>query len=261
MNNLPVIAIACCEKTLSGYAIQSVNQFYIDAVSDFGGVPLLFPAAAKGNQLQNLLKNVDGILLPGSHSNVAPHRYGAKHNENMIDEGRDDLVFQLIEQAIENNIPTLGICRGFQEINVAMGGSLYPFVHQAGFNDHREDATDDFAQKYTAKHSVMVEHGGHFSQWLSEKKEIPVNTLHNQGIKKLAPGLRVEACATDGLIEAVSLDGHPYFVGVQWHPEWQAKQNQFSQFLFKHFIMASSQRNGVRLSGQRSDRKKNRQLT
>ncbi|WEM43769.1 gamma-glutamyl-gamma-aminobutyrate hydrolase family protein [Photobacterium sp. DA100] len=254
MNESPVIAIACCEKKLSGYAIQSVNQFYIDAVTDFGGIPVLLPATAKGNQLTQLLNNVDGILLPGSHSNVAPHRYGAEHDEAMTDEGRDELVFQLIEQAVEKNIPTLGICRGFQEINVALGGSLYPFVHHAGFNDHREDKTDDFNKKYAARHSVMVEHGGHFSQWLNEQREIPVNTLHNQGINLLAPGLRVEACATDGLIEAISLDGHPYFIGVQWHPEWQARQNQFSQFLFKHFIMASSQRNGVRLSGQRSDR-------
>ncbi|MBV1839122.1 MULTISPECIES: gamma-glutamyl-gamma-aminobutyrate hydrolase family protein [Photobacterium] len=254
MNRSPVIAIVSCQKKLNGYLIQAVNEFYINAVTDFGGIPVLLPAALNKDALGTLCEQFDGFLFPGSHSNVAPHRYQATHDEDYTDEGRDELALQLIRTAIEQRIPALGICRGFQEMNVALGGSLHPHVRHVGYNDHRENPSEDFAVKYGPAHPIHVEHGGLFSDWLGEQNTFSVNTLHNQGINQLAPGLRVEGCAPDGLIEAFSLPEHPYFVGVQWHPEWQAKHNQFSQFLFRHFIMASSQRNGAKRSGQRSDR-------
>jgi putative glutamine amidotransferase len=120
-------------------------------------------------------------------------------------------------------------------------------VHNAGFDDHRERPTANFDEKYAPAHPVMVENGGVISQWLTDenwpnKQQFDVNTLHNQGVKTLAPSLRVEAKAPDGLVEAFSLPGQKFFMGVQWHPEWQAKKNLFSQILFKQFIQAASQK-------------------
>lgn len=242
----PVIAIVCCQKSKEGYELQSVNQFYIDAVSDFGGVPVLLPSVLTIGNIEQMKGCFDGFLFPGSHSNVAPHRYSAPHIETYLDEGRDELALTLIQYAAENNIPALGICRGFQEMNVALGGTLHPFVHKVGFDDHRELNVDSFEEKYAPRHPVYVEQGGCFEKWLSAldykeiRESIPVNTLHNQGINELSKNLNIEAKAPDGLIEAFSLPEHPYFVGVQWHPEWQAKTNIFSQVLFKRFIMAAS---------------------
>ncbi|MGR5175513.1 gamma-glutamyl-gamma-aminobutyrate hydrolase family protein [Vibrio mediterranei] len=242
----PIIGLVSCKKELAGYQIQALNEFYLQAVKDFGGTPIILPSAIEADELDRILAVCDGLLFPGSHSNVAPHRYNGSHEEKKKDEGRDELAIQLIRRAIDMNIPCLGICRGFQEMNVALGGSLNPAVHESGFNDHRESESKDFAKKYAPAHPVFVEKGGAFEQWLvsaqwTDTEKFQVNTLHNQGVETLGPMLRVEAKAPDGLIEAFSLPGQKYFVGVQWHPEWAAKQNHFSQILFKEFIMSASQ--------------------
>ncbi|CAM2928310.1 gamma-glutamyl-gamma-aminobutyrate hydrolase family protein [Vibrio rarus] len=241
----PIIGIVSCAKELRGYQIQAVNSFYLTAVKDFGGLPIMLAPDMTKEDSEHLVGLCDGFLFPGSHSNVAPHRYFASHAEPHKDEARDELAFTLIRQGIDKGIPCLGICRGFQEMNVALGGSLNPAVHDSGFNDHRESKVEDFAQKYAPSHAVLVEKQGLFERWLVENHwqtttEFVVNTLHNQGVEKLAPQLNVEAIAADGLVEAFSLSGHKFFVGVQWHPEWEAKTNPFSQILFKEFIMAAS---------------------
>jgi putative glutamine amidotransferase len=242
----PIIGLVSCKKELAGYQIQSLNEFYIDAVKDFGGTPIVLPSAIEDNELHRVLSVCDGLLFPGSHSNVAPHRYDGDHEEPKKDEMRDELAIALIRKAVDMDIPCLGICRGFQEMNVALGGSLDPAVHESGYDDHRENPSKDFAEKYSPAHPVVVEKEGVFAKWLSQEQwqnqqSFEVNTLHNQGVKQLAPTLKVEARAPDGLIEAFSLPNHKYFVGVQWHPEWQAKHNHFSQVLFKEFIMSASQ--------------------
>lgn len=242
----PIIGLVSCKKELAGYQIQALNEFYLQAVKDFGGTPIILPSAIEADELDRVLAVCDGLLFPGSHSNVAPHRYNGSHEEKKKDEGRDELAIHLIRRAIDMNIPCLGICRGFQEMNVALGGSLNPAVHESGFDDHRESESKDFAEKYAPAHPVFVEQGGVFEQWLisaqwSDSTKFEVNTLHNQGVERLGPTLKVEAKAPDGLIEAFSLPGQKYFVGVQWHPEWAAKQNHFSQILFKEFIMSASQ--------------------
>ncbi|MGF1773275.1 gamma-glutamyl-gamma-aminobutyrate hydrolase family protein [Vibrio wakamikoensis] len=242
----PIIGLVSCKKELAGYQIQALNEFYLQAVKDFGGTPIILPSAIEADELDRVLAVCDGLLFPGSHSNVAPHRYNGSHEEKKKDEARDELSIQLIRRAIDMNIPCLGICRGFQEMNVALGGSLDPAVHESGYQDHRENESKDFAEKYAPAHPVFVEGDGVFKQWLANAKwedtsKFDVNTLHNQGIKQLGSVLKVEAKAPDGLIEAFSLPGQKYFVGVQWHPEWEAKHNHFSQILFKEFIMSASQ--------------------
>ncbi|MDF2154621.1 gamma-glutamyl-gamma-aminobutyrate hydrolase family protein [Vibrio sp. CAU 1672] len=241
----PIIGIVSCAKELGGYQIQAVNDFYLRAVKDFGGLPLMLAPEMTGEDAATLLELCDGLLFPGSHSNVAPHRYNATHVETKTDEARDELALNLIRQAVDKDIPCLGICRGFQEMNVALGGSLNPAVHEFGFNDHRENPVENFDEKYAPAHAVLVQKQSLFEQWLVNNHWdtttlFEVNTLHNQGVDKLAPGLQIEAKAPDGLIEAFSLPGQKFFIGVQWHPEWKAKTNHFSQILFKEFIMAAS---------------------
>ncbi|WP_282176394.1 gamma-glutamyl-gamma-aminobutyrate hydrolase family protein [Vibrio nereis] len=241
----PIIGVVSCAKELGGYQIQAVNDFYLRAVKDFGGLPLMLAPDMSADEMETILALCDGFLFPGSHSNVAPHHYNASHTEAKKDEARDELSLNIIRQAIDKNIPCLGICRGFQEMNVALGGTLNPAVHDAGFNDHREAQVEDFEEKYAPAHAVLVQKQGLFEQWLIENhwentSFFEVNTLHNQGVDQLAPSLQVEVKAPDGLIEAFSLPGQKYFVGVQWHPEWKAKTNHFSQILFKEFMMAAS---------------------
>ncbi|EGA65999.1 gamma-glutamyl-gamma-aminobutyrate hydrolase family protein [Vibrio brasiliensis] len=241
----PIIGIVSCAKELGGYQIQAVNDFYLRAVKDFGGLPLILAPEMPAEDIQTILDMCDGFLFPGSHSNVAPHRYNATHEEAKKDEKRDELSLSLIRHAVDSDIPCLGICRGFQEMNVALGGSLNPAVHESGFNDHRESPVEDFEQKYAPAHAVLVQKESLFEQWLTENQWqntslFEVNTLHNQGVDQLAPQLKIEAKAPDGLVEAFSLPGQKFFVGVQWHPEWQAKTNHFSQILFKEFMMAAS---------------------
>jgi gamma-glutamyl-gamma-aminobutyrate hydrolase PuuD len=241
----PVIAIISCRKFVANYHVQSVNEFYINAITAFGGIPLIIPSAIKSEDLASLAHSFDGLLLPGSYSNVDPVEYGATHHEDKKDKARDSSAFNLIGLCIEQNIPVLGICRGFQEMNVALGGSLHPQVHEAGFADHREKPNLGFDLKYAAAHPVNVEHNGLFADWLTTETTIDVNSLHNQGVNQLAQPLAVEAKSPDGLIEAFSLPSHPYFVGVQWHPEWKATSTPFSQILFSKLITAAYKRRKI----------------
>ncbi|MEX0333031.1 gamma-glutamyl-gamma-aminobutyrate hydrolase family protein [Vibrio tubiashii] len=241
----PIIGVVSCAKELSGYQIQAVNDFYLKAVKDFDGLPVILAPSMEREELESLCELCDGFLFPGSHSNVAPSRYNGDHHEAKLDETRDELSLSLLRLAVDKDIPCLGICRGFQEMNVALGGTLNPAVHESGFNDHRESPVEDFAEKYSPAHAVLVQKQSKFEQWLIKNhwettSLFEVNTLHNQGVDRLASQLQVEAKAPDGLIEAFSLPDHKFFFGVQWHPEWLAKNNHFSQILFKEFMMAAS---------------------
>lgn len=257
----PLIAVVCCQKQVDKYSVQSVNEFYLNSVSDFGGIPVLIPAGISEGDVEQLLASVDGVLLPGSHSNVAPEHYGADHHEAKQDPGRDALAFHLIRACAEKNIPLFGICRGFQEMNVAMGGTLHPKVHtKSNALDHREPKDDDFAVKYAVSHLLEVCPGGYFANWLQSEKTISVNSLHGQGVEQLAPVLHQEAIAPDGLVEAFSLPGHSYFIGVQWHPEWFATELFVSKLLFSHFIQAAQHLKELK-DGKTANRIQSREAT
>jgi len=153
-----------------------------------------------------------------------------------LDPHRDDWTLPLIPRLLERGIPLLAICRGFQEVNVALGGSLHQAVHQvAGLRDHRDDESLPVDEQYGPAHPVRIEAGGLLAALL-DADEVIVNSLHGQGVNRLAPGLRVEARAPDGLVEAFSAtSGSAFALAVQWHPEWRAAENPVSRRLFEAF--------------------------
>ena len=187
-----------------------------------------------------VLDIADGILLSGSLSNVEPSHYGSEKplNPDSVDRDRDNLTLPLIRTAVERKIPLFAICRGFQELNVALGGSLHQAVHSvAGHADHREPPTDDMDLKFGPVHPIKLK--GELRNWIGHD-EIMVNSLHWQGIKSLAKPLVAEAFAEDGLVEAVRApDGNAFCLGVQWHPEWQPRSNATSIELFRRFGAAA----------------------
>lgn len=182
---------------------------------------------------------MDGVLLTGSYSNIEPHHYsGAASEEGTLhDPQRDATTLPLIRAAVGRGVPLLGICRGFQEMNVAFGGSLHQAVHQVdGRMDHREPDYEGMEAQYASAHRVQLAPGGMLSAILGGVAEIAVNSLHAQGVDRLGKGLVVEARAPDGLVEAFRVEGAAGFaVAVQWHPEWRVSENPQSMALFKAF--------------------------
>lgn len=243
----PLIGITACTKQTSDFAKHMVGAEYIEAIaSACESIPVLIPALGADLDIAGLLERLDGILLTGSPSNVDPARYGTlpEISSMALDPARDATSFPLIQQALARGVPLFGICRGFQELNVALGGSLHQFVHlQAGMMDHRWHDTDPLEVQYRLAHSVALVPGGILQNLLGGQETIQVNSLHWQGIKDLSPALMVEAFAEDGLVEAVSVRGAPAFaLAVQWHPEYQALENPISMALFGAFAEACNTR-------------------
>jgi putative glutamine amidotransferase len=238
-NKRPIIGIPSCIKLLSGQPFHAVGSKYIDAIiSATDGIPLLLPAIGSLQDINRILTLVDGILLTGSLSNVAPHRYGEtlQFSEEHLDEARDATTFPLIEAAIAAGKPILGICRGFQELNVAYGGTLHQEVHaQSYLMDHR-DKGETLEEQYGPSHQVTLADQGYLQKLLEGATTITVNSLHGQGIDKLGHDLVAEATAPDGLIEAIRVTNAKNFaLAVQWHPEWKVLDNQQSVAIFKAF--------------------------
>lgn len=236
----PVVLVPACNRMLGHHPFHVAGKKYIDAVRLAGCVPLVIPAA-QAAEVDELLDLADGFLLTGSASNVHPRHFGESvHDPSLpLDPVRDDWTLPMIRRALERGIPMFGICRGFQEVNVALGGSLHQAVQeQPGLADHRARADEPVEVQYGLAHPVRVEAGGLLEQVLGPG-EFEVNSVHGQGIKRLAPGLRIEATAPDGLVEAFTVAAAPAFnLCVQWHPEWQAHDNPVSVKLFKAFGQA-----------------------
>jgi putative glutamine amidotransferase len=251
----PVVLVPACQRVLGRHPFHVAGKKYIEAVRLAGCVPLVVPAA-QADELPALLDLADGVLLTGSPSNVHPSHF----NESVLDESlpldpeRDAWTLPLIRLALGRGMPLLGICRGFQEVNVAMGGSLHQAVHQQpGLMDHRGDDSKPVEDEYGLSHPVNVRAGGvldHTLQGLDasvlRNGQIMVNSLHGQGVHQLAPGMSVEATAPDGVVEAFTwrphASGAPKASGfnlcLQWHPEWQAASNLVSQRIFEAFGQA-----------------------
>ena len=243
--SLPLIAIPCCRRQPDQHAFHMVGEKYILAGLEAAGcLPVLIPALGDRMDLTELIGRFDGLLLTGSPSNVEPHHYDgpAPPADNLTDPERDATTLPLIRAAIAARVPVLGICRGHQELNVALGGSLHQEVQEvAGRMDHRSDKTGTAEHKYRLVHPVTLTPGGLF-QRLAGTDVIEVNSLHGQGIDRPANNLAIEAVAPDGQIEAVRLEGTDFVVGVQWHPEWRALENAFSRKLFEAFGAACARR-------------------
>lgn len=249
----PFIGIPADRRLLGRHVFHAVGEKYIAAVMQAAdATPILIPALGQELDLEALTERFDGLLLTGSASNVEPHHYQGPQSApgTLHDPHRDSTTLPMIKRAIQAGIPVLGVCRGFQEMNVALGGTLWQKLHESGFEDHREDLSAPLEIQYGPAHDVVLEPDG-LLRSLADSDRVRVNSLHSQGIQVLAPGLAVEARAPDGVIEAFRVRSAPAFaLAVQWHPEWQVMNNPFSRALFAAFGNASRERAAAR--GQRA---------
>ncbi len=234
----PIIGIPACMKMIGEHPFHAVGGKYIDAIVNAANcIPVLLPAIGSKQDIAAILGLIDGVLLTGSPSNVAPERYGKSliRADMYLDTARDATTFPLIEAVIAANKPILGICRGFQEMNVAFGGTLHQEVHaQNHLMDHREKEGDLDVQ-YGPSHPVTLTAGGYL-QGLLGTKSISVNSIHGQGVDQLGEGLFAEAIAPDGLIEAIRVvDAKNFALAVQWHPEWKVLNNPQYKAIFEAF--------------------------
>jgi putative glutamine amidotransferase len=235
----PIVGIPCDRKLIGGMPFHAVGEKYIEAVRDVAeAMPVLIPVTSEPFDQDPILDYVDGLFFTGSASNVAPVHYGghAPRNEKLLDPYRDATTLPLLTAAIKQQKPVFAVCRGMQELNVALGGTLDQHVEELpGRLDHRDDESAPEDVRYGAAHEVEATPGGLIEKITGEHR-FKVNSLHGQAIGRLAPGLAVEAKAPDGTIEAVSRPGGKGFLlAVQWHPEWRAKLNPVSVKLLRAF--------------------------
>ncbi|OYU43948.1 MAG: gamma-glutamyl-gamma-aminobutyrate hydrolase [Burkholderiales bacterium PBB4] len=198
--------------------------------------PVVFPLV-QSSAIPALLELVDGVMLTGSPSNVHPSHFGEAVADVCLplDEARDAITLALVNACVAAGVPLLGVCRGFQEINVALGGSLHQRVHAASH-----------AQQYASRHPISIRPGSRLAE-MAAASSVVVNSLHGQGIHRLAQGLTALAHAPDGLVEAFEVSDAPGFtLAVQWHPEWRAAENPFYTAIFKAFGDACRARKAVR---------------
>jgi putative glutamine amidotransferase len=214
----PIVGVMCCNEQTTR-PIQAVATRFVRPLSDIAGASvLLVPAVADAVDAPSLADTLDGLLLTGSRSNVAGHRYaGATDADEPVDEERDEVALRMGAAMIDRGRPVFGICRGMQEINVLFGGTL---SREACGDRHLSGAWDDHAAIFAHRHDVVLTDGGLLSRSIGHRR-ITVNSIHEQGVARLGSGLRVEAIAPDdGLVEAVAADaGDAAVLAVQWHPE------------------------------------------
>jgi putative glutamine amidotransferase len=248
----PVVLMSMGAQERKGHAYQVMTQKYMSPLIEFAGcVPLLAPTCFGTEDLEQYLSMADGVYVTGAGSNIDSRLYGQENltPDKAQDQDRDHFDLPLIRAALAMGLPLLGICRGMQEMNVALGGDIHQKLYEIeGVNDHREDSSTPPAEQYADIHLVRLVP----NTWLAElmgQAEIPVNSLHGQGIKTLGKGLQPLAHAEDGVIEAIHLpEAEQFTLGVQWHPEWQAAQNPHSIRLFQAFGAACQKQAALRNS-------------
>lgn len=239
MSVKPLIGVPADRRMLDPHPFHVVGEKYLTAVRDGAdALPLPIPALGASIHPDDILARIDGLLLTGSYSNVEPHHYDGKPSRpgTLHDPHRDETTLALIERALETGVPLFAICRGYQELNVALGGSLHQHVEeQSGYRDHRENPDDPLDVQYGPSHEIHLVEGGLLHR-LAGSNTVMVNSLHSQGVARLADGVTVEAVADDGLIEGFVVDGATAFaLAVQWHPEWKVTEDSFSLAMFKAF--------------------------
>ena len=233
----PFVLVPACNRLLGDHAFHIVGKKYIDAVRLAGATPLIVSTALP-DEFDALLDVADGVLLTGSPSNVHPSHFDEEVRDRTLplDPVRDAWTLPLIRRALERGLPLFAICRGAQETNVALGGSLHQAVHEVRPHaDHRAPHGKSADTQYAAAHEVEVVPGGLLAKIIDQPR-FQVNSLHGQAVNRLASGLRVEARAPDGLVEAFSVEAAKGFnLCVQWHPEWQAAKNPVSMQMLQAF--------------------------
>ncbi len=252
MASKPIIGISCNLKVEEHMTGHIANERYIQAIAEVAdAVPILIPAIGDDMDIDALLAGLDGIMLTGGASNVEPHHYGGgeARDQNLIDKGRDAVALPLVRRAVELGVPVLGNCRGHQEINVAFGGSLHQYLHELdGYDDHRMERHLPMPERLRPRQRIEITPDGLLAALNGGATEAMVNTLHAQGVDRLGDGLKVEAVADDGTIEALSVIGARRFaLGVQWHAEWYPREHPLYQAIFEALGAAARERSQERL--------------
>ncbi|WP_309623498.1 gamma-glutamyl-gamma-aminobutyrate hydrolase family protein [Novosphingobium sp.] len=231
----PVLGIIACQRTVGTEPAQAVMERYVRAAMRHADVAaLLIPSLPDLMRAAEVAGRLDGVLLTGSPSNLEGRRYNDESGEGPFDPGRDEIALGMVEAMIGRQRPVFGICRGLQEINVALGGTLRRDTSaSADLIAHHAPDDAGFAEMFDHLHPVALSEGGVLAKTFG-KADLTVNSVHFQGVGQLAPQLTIEATAPDGLIEGYSarIEGAPV-VAVQWHPEWDADTNADSAAFFQ----------------------------
>jgi putative glutamine amidotransferase len=247
----PLIGVVADVRWIDGQPFHMAQEKYLSAIRlGAGGFPIILPSFGPELDLTEIIDDLDGLLLTGSVSNVEPWRYGgpAEPPSDPHDPARDATTLPLVNLALSKSLPLFAVCRGFQELNVALGGTLNPRLHETpGRLDHRARYDLPLTEQYAPVHDIQLAPVGLLAHLSPDADRIAVNSLHWQGIDRLAPRLAVEATAPDGQIEAVRVTDAPAFaLGVQWHPEWNVLESPFSTALFQAFGAAARARKAAR---------------
>jgi putative glutamine amidotransferase len=243
MGNRPLIGVISDRRMQGEHPFHMVGEKYLQSVVDAADAyPVALPCLDGGFDVLDILDRLDGLYLTGSPSNVEPHHYLGDPSEpgTWHDPHRDLAALALIPAAIRVGMPLLAICRGFQEMNVSFGGTLHQRVHEiSGYLVHKENPEDPLDVQYGPSHDIGLIEGGLLNR-ITGETAATVNSVHSQGVDRLGPGLKVDAVAADGLIEAFTvLDAPGFALGVQWHPEWKPLENPVSKAIFREFGNAS----------------------
>ena len=236
----PVVGIIGNSYLLNDqYPVHAGGQMNSDAIAEVSQcIPMIIPSDPRHVSVSELMEICDGFLLTGGRPNVHPEEYGeaatAAHGD--FDRARDAIALELVRACVDRGQPFFGVCRGFQEVNVAMGGTLYPEIRELpGRMNHRMPPEGTMEEKFELRHDVTFTEGGVFHGVMGAQK-VRTNTLHGQGIKQPGSRIVIDGHADDGTPEAIYVDGAPGFtLSVQWHPEWNAAQDPVSRTLFTAF--------------------------
>jgi len=237
--NRPLVGVISDRRMQGEHPFHMVGEKYLQAIADGADAyPVALPSLAEGFDVLDILDRLDGIFLTGSPSNLEPHHYLGDSSEpgTWHDPERDLAALALIPAAIRVGMPLFAVCRGFQEMNVAFGGTLHQRVHELpAYHVHKEDPQDPLDVQYGPSHDVVFTDGGLLHR-MTGKTAVAMNSLHSQGVDRLGGGLKVEALADDGLIEGFTVEEAPGFtLAVQWHPEWKVLENPVSTKIFRTF--------------------------
>jgi putative glutamine amidotransferase len=246
MHSKPIVIVPSDRRGFGPHPFHMVGEKYLLALIQAADVlPLMTPVLAQTIDVGDSLAQFDGVFLTGSYSNLEPHHYKGEPSAagTLHDPYRDAVTLPLAKRALQEGVPLLAVCRGFQELNVALGGTLHQKVHEVpGYHNHLENKDDPLDLQYGPAHPVSLPENGLLRELMGSDTAM-VNSLHGQGIAKLADRVSVEAIADDGLVEAFRVDDVPGFaLAVQWHPEWKATENELSMKIFKAFGDACRER-------------------
>ena len=235
-----IVVIVSNFNVEENHANHRIGDRFVVAIQDIcGALPLALPALGSGADLDTLLDNIDGVVLTGGASNVHPQHYGGgeARDQNLLDARRDGVALEIVRACVSREVPLFGICRGIQEMNVALGGSLHQYMHeQPSHFDHRRPRHMPIAVQMGARQRITLSPGGTLQSLANGANKVMVNTLHAEGIDRLAEPLVVEAVADDGMIEAVRVEASSTFsIGVQWHAEYRTEDHPFYRALFEAF--------------------------